>query len=101
MSYAGHVIDMINRFKQNRDLIKSRREKVARLRSMYLDFIPYENHHFYEKKIPKEELERIKSGFRKKIIRERRRGMVFSVSLTLLILTLIILFLRRVIETAD
>lgn len=91
MSYAGHVFDMINRIKQNRDLIMSRREKIANLRERYLELTPYEKRDFYEKKIPREELKRIKADFRKKIIKERRRGIFLSILFTSIVIIAVII----------
>jgi hypothetical protein len=100
MSYAGHVIDMINRMKQNREQIKSRREKVARLYEKMSSGSHQRVNKYVGKKYSAAEIERIKAGIKLKIRHEQKQGLVLSVLLTIficLLLVFIILSLRGMI----
>ena len=94
MSYAGHVIDMINRMKQNREQIKSRREKIARL----YDKMSTNSHrgaYQLKKKYSEVELERIKAKIKNEINQERRHSFILAITLTVFIcLLLIFLYLK-------
>lgn len=64
MSFAGHVIDMINRQKQNRELLSAHRDRVKYVRGKYLE---YGVRHYVEFKPKHKAL----SEAEKRIIRER------------------------------
>jgi len=64
MSFAGHVLDMINRQKQNRELLTAHRDRVKYVREKYSE---YGVRHYVEFK-PKH---RALTEAEKRIIRER------------------------------
>ena len=83
MSFAGHVFDMINRSKYNRDQLEKQREKIRNLRLHYINSPHYKHNILHEKPLSPEVREKIKSEIREKIRRENIK------SLTLTVLTLI------------
>jgi len=72
MSYAGHVMDMINRFKQNREQIQWRRDKTRELRKAYINagYIKYKAGKPVHKKLTEEQRQQI----RKQIVQEYRKA---------------------------
>jgi hypothetical protein len=85
MSSAGHVLDMINRMKQNRALLRRRHDKSKKLRNMYLNSVHYKDHTFHEKKISPEVCEKIKLEIRKKLKRDRIKNNIFRIFISILI----------------
>ena len=79
MSYAGHVMDMINRIKYNESLKQARRDRYKMLKEAYLEGIHY---HIKTKSdtIPKEKLEGIKQKIRADLKREYK---IFLIKTTL------------------
>ena len=71
MSFAGHVLDMINRIEQNRRLLKAPHERIREVRDAYREAgaIKYKAGKPYHKKISEKEKQKI----RQKIIRSRRK----------------------------
>lgn len=89
MSYAGHVLDMINRFNDNRNLKLEHRIKYTKLKKAYQKV-----HHLYPEfrdrsKLKPKELKKLKSKIRYEILRENRRAlfiiMTFVVALVVII----------------
>lgn len=68
----------------------ARRERISDLKSMYHDSIKYEGYEFHEEHIPKEVVERVKTRIREKIIRKRRRSMIFSLAISISIFSIVI-----------
>lgn len=95
MSFGGHVLDMINRSKYNRDLIKSRRQKTKIIREKLIGSPIYKNNEFEEKHISPEELKKIKNNIRLEIKRERQRALFFSLLILLIVLILIVIIGSR------
>ena len=89
MSSAGHVFDMINRLKQNQNLVKSRRQKMSHLREVLSHSSPYKNNEFHEKKIPPEVMRKIKSDIRRKIKHDRQKAVILSISTFILLCALV------------
>jgi len=77
MSFAGHVFDMINRSIQNRELLKSKRERRNKVRDAYFKAV-HRKTVFTEKEISPEELAKIKNEIKKKIRRERREDILIT-----------------------
>lgn len=76
MSFAGHTMDMINRIKQNRELLTDRRRKRQRIREIYRDVgaIQYESNRPVHRKITAEERKQIREQLRheyRTLIRKR------------------------------
>jgi hypothetical protein len=97
MSYgAGHILDMIQRMKQNRSLKPSHRNKFKdQLRdSIYVEDTDPERLYFPE--VSEEELHRIKLQIRYEALRQRKKERVaygIAIFVVLLILTFILLYI--------
>lgn len=103
MSFAGHVLDMIARDRYNRALRQSYRNRHSRMKEALAT--EASNHRLHDKKISKEEMQKIKQSIRMSIRRERRAAMVKTIVLTLLVAVILgFLFIRfafgQVIESA-
>jgi hypothetical protein len=95
MSFAGHVLDMINRNKQNLALKKSRRERYAKVKEAYQQQLSQRNQTIMRySDLSKSEVETIRHHIRVKLIREQR---VFWVRSMLLIGLLIYVMYRLVV----
>jgi len=95
MSSAGHVVDMINRVAQNRQLLLARRQKTAYLRDK-LDKanLPKKSGLAYKEVTP-EELQLIKDKIRKNIKRERQRAIIYTVLVMTILLMLSYFLIQR------
>jgi quinolinate synthase len=96
MSFGGHVLDMINRIKQNRELLIAPRERVRFVRKKYeeFDIRKYSDSKPIHKKVTKEELEAIRK-------RVRRDFLVLNlkrVALTLVLAVLIVYAFSKLME---
>ena len=90
MSSAGHVLDIINRMRQNRAIRTSNKQKI---RSNNREVAHSDKDALHFKEVPKEELERIKSNIREKSHRERRILIIaFVITAVLVIALMYILF---------
>lgn len=78
MGFQGHILDGINRMKWNREMIKARRRKTARVRQMYTDSLKHHRDAVPDAVLPAEVLEQIKSDIRESLRRERRRTALLS-----------------------
>jgi hypothetical protein len=95
MSFAGHVFDMISRSNQNLAMIKSRREKIRRIRKEYLKSIPGDKVFAPDTQIPKEQLAEIKAGIRKKLAREAFIYRICSGFILLIITSVAVYYLTK------
>ncbi|MFZ5942239.1 MAG: hypothetical protein ACOYXB_16860 [Bacteroidota bacterium] len=86
MSYAGHVLDMINRAKANRELVMARKEKMSRLKEKIYASSHFDHQAYMEKKIDSEVMLRIKEEIRREIRRHRIVSRSLSVFVTLAII---------------
>jgi hypothetical protein len=87
MSSAGHVQDMISRMKANEAMKNSRRKTYQKIREKLRYAYEDERRFTYiDKKIPKEELERIKSAIRADLKKERMKVFILTSVVTFLIL---------------
>lgn len=97
MSYgAGHILDMIQRMKQNRSLKPSHRNRFKdQLRDgIYVEDTDPERLYFPE--VSEEELHRIKLQIRYEALQQRKRERVaygIAIFVVLLILTFILLYI--------
>lgn len=98
MSFAGHVIDSINRMKYNRDQLLSKRKRVADLKSLYMNSIKIKGYQYQEDNIPREVVEKVKSEIKKTIRRERIRSVTLSIVVTLMVVGLIIFLFIKYVE---
>ncbi|WP_027418219.1 hypothetical protein [Crocinitomix catalasitica] len=80
---AGHIMDMINRMKQNRSAKTSNRQKFEP-NSNNSSAIP--NHRTEFKKVPHEELVAIKRKIHKELKRDKQKQLYLSIIVLLLIL---------------
>jgi len=74
MSFAGHVLDAINRMKYNRMQLTARRDRIRDLKNLYIK--TYNNHaiHLKNDDLPKEKLEQIRKEIRTSLRRKRIRN---------------------------
>lgn len=90
MSSAGHVLDMIIRMRQNRAIRTSNKQKF---RSNNREAAHSDKATLHFKELPKEELERVKIGIRKKARSEQRRLIItFIITAVLVIALMLIVF---------
>lgn len=86
MSFAGHVLDMINRFQYNESLRKHRRERYRKIRNAYMAEIKlYDGELTQQPDIPKEKMDQIRETIRTTLIKERRSAITKSIIVTLII----------------
>lgn len=82
MGFEGHVFDMISRSRQNREMLKSRRERVRKIREMYLAH--------YEIQTSKSEVpvnsKAIKEEIRKKLQKKRQRAWLLTGGISIIII---------------
>lgn len=87
MSFAGHVLDMISRMKQNEALKSSRRNRYKKVKEVYLEEIgkyPGTNN-LTRQNISKEDLRALKNRIKLKLKRERRKNMILTSIIVFLI----------------
>ena len=92
MSSAGHVLDMINRSKQNRALLKGRQERFEKIKEKYFKELSYHVDFQDRCKLSSEELIQIKQKIKKKIKHSEIKRISISVTITTLIIAAIIWF---------
>lgn len=88
---AGHILDMINRLKQNREMRPSNK---AKFKEHNRETIYSKRRKIKFKTVPKEKLEEIKNQIRARAKSERKKEAIFylaSVALVLLMLALMLL----------
>ena len=85
MSYGGHVNDMINRLRENRELLKLHRERYRELRDMYYHADDDGSHrNTARKKLTKKEYAALKKELKRL---ERRELIVKILALTIAVVT--------------
>lgn len=90
MSFAGHVLDMINRSKANEAERKYRREKHRRIREAYIEGFRSQGIVFHDRsQLTKEEMNEIKSRIRNRLKKERIRSATFSIVGTVFLFTIV------------
>jgi len=95
MSYGGHVLDMINRMKQNDALRKSRRDRHAKIKDSFEKHQSLSpNGSMRQTELPREEMDEIKLRIRYKLIRDRKIFLLKSALVMLFLLLLTILFFK-------
>lgn len=87
---AGHALDAINKLRQNRFLRKSNRTKYGENIKEGVHTAD-ENIKMSFSKVPKDTLSKVKSDIRKQALKERRKEIVISLSVIILIITLVLL----------
>ena len=95
---TGHIMDMINRLKQNRSQKASNRAKFKgnNRKSIYSDKkVRVDKFNF--KKIPKSELLELKRKIRAESKRERRRELILQIIIGMIIFLMIIFFFKEMI----
>jgi len=95
MSYAGHVMDMISRFKGNRAQFKSRRDRYSELRKAYIDagHIKYKSGKPVHNKITEEQRQRIRQQIIKEnrvLIWKRILAFILALALTIMIIYFVV-----------
>ena len=74
MGGEGHTFEMVTRFRQNREMLKSRRERVRQIREMYLA------HYRIQTSKPEEPvyLQAIKEKIRRELHQRQRRAIFIT-----------------------
>ena len=85
------MIDALNRLMYNRRQIQERRDRYSELKAKFEISIKSEGFHFKNDDIPKEKIEIIKGKIRSQIRKRRMRSYAFSISLTIVIASIIII----------
>ena len=96
MSSAGHILDMMNRLKQNRALLRARRDKTRNIRQAYLNVGVHK--HDSDKPIHKQLSEEDRQKIRQQIAQEYRKARwekIFAFILSLLIVICFIYFVNK------
>lgn len=95
MSFAGHVLDMINRMKQNAALKASKRNKFKG--NAHVGIHGHEEHHKTELVFPQatpEELEELKRNIRIDAAQSRKKvNMMYAMAAVFLVAFLLVLYL--------
>ncbi len=95
MSYAGHVFDMINRFKQNRSMLKSKKQK-----ELYKEnFISSSNTHKFKnnKQLSEQKRKEIIQRIQVENIKERKKKLL-SLIISFIIIVLLLYYLNRLLN---
>ena len=94
MSYgAGHIMDMINRMKQNREQRPSQRRKFRKNHDSTLINSHKETQKPHLKTIPEKELIAIKQQIREKLKKENRKSIIFTLTIVVLFILFFILII--------
>lgn len=97
MSSAGHVQDMISRMRANEAMKISRRKTYQKIREKLWNAYEDGGHCAYtDKKVPKEELEKIKSSIRAELKKERMKVFILTSLVTFFILASIFSYIMLV-----
>lgn len=86
MGGEGHIFDMINRMRDNQQLLKSRREKIRDLKTIYLS---HYNVHTSRHETPAN-LENIKMEIRKEIRQKRIKSWIITGGIMAIVLLIIL-----------
>ncbi len=80
MSSAGHVMDMNNRLKQNRALKLERKSRYQKVKDAHLKVSSKGKYSLLDKTtLTEEELYNLKLSLRKDIIKQQKRGTIFTI----------------------
>lgn len=85
MGFEGHVFDMINRIRQNREMLQSRRERTRKIREMYIAHYTQQTTHSPDPP----NLQAIKEEIRKKLQQERKRALLYTICIVIILLIII------------
>ncbi len=95
MSFAGHVIDMINRMKANQALAKPHRANYRKVREAYISALNKKTAlQFNTRELSNSELKNIKERIREEIKSERRKELIFFYSMTVLIFFVLLMLAK-------
>ena len=91
MSSAGHVLDMINRIKQNISLKEAKKARYAKVKGIYHKHLSKHMAAVDKNHLPDAELNLLKQKIRRKIKNDRVKATIITV-LVLVLVTGIVLF---------
>lgn len=93
MSYgAGHVFDMINRMKQNRSMLSSKRQKFKNKNREGIYSETKKKKQAKDHNLTEEELNQLKKEIAKRTQEEHKRVWIYSVAIVLFIFIIFLLF---------
>jgi len=100
MSFGGHVLDMINRIKQNEALKQSRRKRINKIKDVYFnEVIEYcDKNNLKEISISEEKMIEIKKKIRTQLKKDRIRSMLLTSSAVVIICSFIFYLLSNRIQ---
>jgi hypothetical protein len=89
MSFAGHVMDMISRMKQNEALKSSRRYKYKKIKDAYFEEIGsyHAINNLTKQNLSKEELLIVKKRIKARLKSERKRSLILTMVFVILVCT--------------
>lgn len=93
MSFAGHVLDMISRMKQNQALKNNKRNRYNKLKELYLENTIEVQNNLTKQRVSDDELKLIKDRIRKQLGKEQKRKVTYSVILTFVIFSALAIYL--------
>lgn len=92
MPSAAQIMDVFNRDRNYTVLRRSRSERYARLRKVFVEEVEvYQNVQIHDKEVSASELDAIKSRIRENIKKEQRQQLIFTGVFTIIIFTLVAL----------
>lgn len=94
MSSAGHVFDMINRMKANRELAKGQGKGFKKVRGMYLDDVHFKEKEHKERFTP-EQVAKAKIKYRRRMKVDQRRSALFYFIVSVIVFSVILFLLHR------
>jgi len=98
MSYAGHVLDMIQRMKNNRDLLKKRDGLFSGMSKKIVH--SYRRHPSHQKELTQEQ----KDQLRARLIKDKRVEMIkriVALTLAIVIVAVLFAFIRGYVNLED
>lgn len=96
MSSAGHVLDAINRLRFNNSQRKSPNTYLNKEKYFNLAYGHVNHGKLYAKDISAEELQRIRKIVREKIKKEKRRQLIFTTSIFLVVAVVFIYYMLKI-----
>lgn len=93
MSFAGHVLDMISRMKQNQALKNNKRNHYNKLKELYLEnTIELQKNNLTKQKVSNDELKLIKDRIKNQLGTEQKKKVTYSILLTFIIFSALAIY---------
>lgn len=92
MGGGGHIADMVNRMRQNREILRSRHDRVRKIREMYFTSSPTRTSDSKDPvstEIPAD-IEIVKQAIRQKLQHRRRRSWLLITCIMIILLIILV-----------